>query len=266
MARILVIDDENNIRMMVRLALEQSGHEVETAEDGPSGLQKFGDCGNFDLVLLDQRMPGMEGLDVLREMKARCPDSRIVMITAFGTIDLAVDAMKAGATDFLRKPFTTDTLRGAVLGALMTEPRQAIPIPVPVEPEREKPVAAPEVRPLLYGLTTVNGYHIESDPQAVVIEDGDMRYTFSVRHPAGETKSCIVLLSARIILDVKALVRRDWLTWENRFWHALCEHVLSNYLYQNADYPPGFFIQVDEVDRSMKNWVKAATKAATGGW
>jgi DNA-binding response OmpR family regulator len=266
MARILVIDDENNIRMMVRIALEQSGHEVEVAADGPSGLEKFDGCGSFDLVLLDQRMPGMEGLDVLREMKARCPDSRIVMITAFGTIDLAVDAMKAGASDFLRKPFTTETLRGAVLGALMTEPRQPAPAPVPIEPEREEIAAPVEPSPLLYGLTTINGYHIESDPEAVVVEDGDMRYTFSVRHPSGETKSCIVLLPSHIVPDVKALVRRDWITQESRFWHALCEHVLSNYLYQHADYPPGLFLRVDEVDRSMRNWVKAAINASLNTW
>ena len=264
MARILVIDDENNIRMMVRLTLEQAGHEVETAADGPTGLEKFGDGSDFDLVLLDQRMPGMEGLDVLREMKARKPDSRIVMITAFGTIDLAVDAMKAGATDFLRKPFTTETLRGAVLGTLMNEPRQ--PILIPVLKEREKAVAALEPSPLLYGLTTVNGFHIESDPKAVVVEDGDMRYTFSVRHPAGETKSCVTLLTNHVMAEVKTLARRDSMPGEDRFWHALCEHVLSNYLYQNADYPPGFFIRVDELDRSMKNWVRASVKAVVGRW
>ena len=261
MARILVIDDENNIRMMVRLALEQSGHEVETAADGASGLQKFNDCGNFDLVLLDQRMPGMEGLEVLQEMKSRCPDSRIVMITAFGTIDLAVDAMKAGATDFLRKPFTTETLRGAVLGALMAEPKQPATTPVTMEPQQEKTAEIAEMSPLLYGLTTVNGYHIESNPEAYVVEAGDIRYTFLVRHPDGETKSCAVLLPAQIISDVNTLAHQNKMTQENRFWHALCEHVLSNYLYQNADYPPELFLRVDEIDRSLRNWVKVAVRA-----
>lgn len=259
MARILVVDDENNIRTMVQLALEQAGHEVDTAADGPSGLEKFGDGTSYDLILLDQRMPGMEGLEVLQEMKARNPSARIVMITAFGTIDLAVDAMKAGATDFLRKPFTTETLRGAVLGALMTTPK-------PVELAQPKPAAphaeAVEPSPLLYGLTTVNGYHIESDPMAVVVEDGNRRYTFAVRDPYGSTESCVVLLSAQVISDVKATARRTYQTDTNRFWHALCEHVLSDYLYRNASYPPDFFIRVDEVDRSMRNWVKAATKAA----
>lgn len=252
--------------MMVRLALEQAGHEVEVAADGPTGLEKFGDGSDFDLVMLDQRMPGMEGLDVLREMKALSPDSRIVMITAFATIDLAVDAMKGGATDFLRKPFTTETLRGAVIGALMTEPRQPAPIPAPAEPEKEEAIATLEPSPLLYGLTTVNGFHIESDPKAVAIEAGDLRYSFSVRNPSGETELCSVLLTSQVMEEVKTLARRDSMPGENRFWHALCEHVLSNYLYQNADYPAGFFIRVDEADRSIRNWVKASVKAVVGRW
>src|SRR5579872_503365 len=121
-ARILLIDDESNIRTMIRLALQHAGHTVETAADGPEGLEKFGSGEDWDLVLLDHRMPGMAGLDVLREIHRRDPNARVIMITAFGTIDLAVDAMKAGATDFLRKPFTTDTLRGAVRAALQAEP------------------------------------------------------------------------------------------------------------------------------------------------
>src|SRR5438034_8537810 len=104
MARILVIDDEHNIRTMIRLALQHVGHTVETAADGLEGLEKFGNGTAWDLTLLDQRMPGMEGLEVLREIRQRDSQAQVVMITAFGTIDLAVEAMKSGATDFLRKP------------------------------------------------------------------------------------------------------------------------------------------------------------------
>src|SRR5438874_1638850 len=104
--RILIIEDEENIRETVRFALEAAGYAVETAADGIEGLQDFGTGECWDLVVLDHRMPGMEGLEVLRRMRARDPQARILMATAYATIELAVDAMKAGALDFLRKPFT----------------------------------------------------------------------------------------------------------------------------------------------------------------
>ena len=121
MSRILVVDDESNIRLMLRLALSASGHEVETAADGLEALEKFGDGAAFDLVLLDQRMPAMEGIEVLRAMKERDSRARVIMVTAFGTVDLALAAGRAGATNFLRKPFTTDVLRGAVTAALAND-------------------------------------------------------------------------------------------------------------------------------------------------
>src|SRR5690349_1039030 len=118
MPRILLIDDEANIRMMIRLTLEQDGHTVGLAVDGEEGLRKYCEEGPWDVILLDQRMPGKVGLEVLREIRMTNPDACIIMITAFGTIDLAVEAMKAGATNFLRKPFTANVLRGAIKGAL----------------------------------------------------------------------------------------------------------------------------------------------------
>ena len=94
MARILLIDDEGNLRLMIRLALQHAGHTVETAADGPEGLAKFGEGAGWDLTLLDQRMPGMEGMEVLREIRRREPEAKVIMITAFGTIDLAGEAME----------------------------------------------------------------------------------------------------------------------------------------------------------------------------
>src|SRR3569832_749777 len=103
---------------MIRLALQHVGHEVETASDGEEGIRKFGDGHNWDLVLLDQRMPGMSGIEVQRAIRKKAPKTKLIMITAFGTIDLAAEAIQAGAMDFLRKPFTADTLRGAVQSAM----------------------------------------------------------------------------------------------------------------------------------------------------
>ena len=95
--RVLIVDDETNIRRMMRLTLEADGYEVEDAPDGVKGLELFGDGSRFDAVVLDQKMPGMDGIETLRQMLRRAPDATIVMVTAFGSIELAVDAMKAGA-------------------------------------------------------------------------------------------------------------------------------------------------------------------------
>ncbi len=121
--RILVVDDEEHLRRMMRLTLEASGYEVAEAADGEEGLKQFGDGLQFDATLLDQRMPGMDGLETLRRMKLQRADACIIMVTAYATIELAVDAMKLGATDFVRKPMTPDTLRHAVAAALAKRDR-----------------------------------------------------------------------------------------------------------------------------------------------
>ena len=74
-------------------------------------------------MLLDQKMPGLDGLETLRQLKERMPEACVVMVTAFASVELAVDAMRLGATDFLRKPMTPEMLRGAVAAALASRPR-----------------------------------------------------------------------------------------------------------------------------------------------
>src|SRR5258705_13997366 len=115
--RVLIIDDEEHVRQMMRLTLEAAGYQVHEAKDGPEGLRLFGDGVDWDVVVLDQRMPGMDGLETLRRLKLSDPGARIVMATAYGSIELAVDAMKLGASDFLRKPMTPEPLRNSVAAA-----------------------------------------------------------------------------------------------------------------------------------------------------
>src|SRR5690242_20827238 len=115
---ILIIDDEDHIRSMMRLTLEAAHHVVGEARDGLEGLKVYGDGSQWDVVVLDQRMPGIDGLETLRRLKTINPQARVVMATAYASIELAVDAMKLGATDFVRKPMTPETLRHAVSAAL----------------------------------------------------------------------------------------------------------------------------------------------------
>lgn len=116
MSRILIIDDEENIRLTVKTCLLGAGYEVQTAINGEDGLEQFA-TNPADLVLLDMKMPGKTGLDVLRELRQQSNVS-VIMITAFGNVEDAVSAMKLGAVDYLRKPFTPDQIRGIVAEVL----------------------------------------------------------------------------------------------------------------------------------------------------
>src|SRR5258705_13753510 len=122
--RILIIDDEENIRRVTRITLQAAGYEVGEADDGERGLAVFGDGSGWDAVLLDQRMPGMDGLETLRHINERDATARVIMATAYASIELAVDAMKLGASDFVRKPMTPEVLRNAVSAALTKKPRE----------------------------------------------------------------------------------------------------------------------------------------------
>jgi two-component system response regulator AtoC len=108
-SRILLIDDEENFRHMLSVILKKRGYDVETANNGIDGLKKV-DTGSYDTVLCDIRMPEMDGLEFLKEaQKAGC-ESTIIMMSAFGTLDTAIEAMKSGAYDYISKPFKPDEI------------------------------------------------------------------------------------------------------------------------------------------------------------
>ncbi|WP_018248357.1 sigma-54-dependent transcriptional regulator [Orenia marismortui] len=110
--KILIIDDEKNIRITLKQCLNQD-YEVVTAVNGEDGLDKF-QADNFDLVLLDMKLPGINGIEVLKQLKELDNNINTIMITGFGTIETAVETMKLGAIDYLRKPFAPDEIREIV--------------------------------------------------------------------------------------------------------------------------------------------------------
>lgn len=103
MSRILVIDDERAIRNSLKEILEYENHEVELAEDGPTGIEMVSKNG-FDVVLCDIKMPQMDGIEVLENLQDKNPEIPVIMISGHGNIDTAVDAIKKGAFDFIEKP------------------------------------------------------------------------------------------------------------------------------------------------------------------
>jgi len=117
MARLLIVDDEESIGDALRQVFEYEGHEVRVARDGPEALRMV-EASRPDVTLLDVKMPGMDGLEVLGKMKAGDPQAVIVMISGHGTIDTAVEATRKGAFDFLEKPLDTDRLLVTLRNAL----------------------------------------------------------------------------------------------------------------------------------------------------
>ena len=107
--RVLIIDDEENIRYMLQLILEDEGYEVELANDGAEGIEKIR-SNHFDFVISDIKMPKMSGLEVLTSVIESSPNIPVIIISAFGTVDTAIEAMKQGAYDYVMKPFKQDEI------------------------------------------------------------------------------------------------------------------------------------------------------------
>jgi len=116
-ANILVIDDEESMRDSCRQTLARNGNRVEVAEDGSKGLSML-EGESFDLVILDLKMPGLSGMEVLKKIRQYDPEAVVIVITGYATVESAVEAMKSGAYDFIPKPFTPDSLRAIVERAL----------------------------------------------------------------------------------------------------------------------------------------------------
>ncbi len=117
MANILIIDDNETIREGIAAVLAKSDHSCHVAEDGPKGLKLLSNR-RFDFIITDLKMEPMDGLEVLQKILERDEDAVVMLITAFGTVETAVEAMKLGAFDFITKPFTPDLLRAKAEQAL----------------------------------------------------------------------------------------------------------------------------------------------------
>jgi DNA-binding response OmpR family regulator len=235
--RILIVDDEAHIRQMMRLTLEAAGYETDEAATGEEGLALFGDGGGCAAVLLDQKMPGLDGLETLREIKKRAPEACVVMVTAFASIELAVDAMRLGATDFLRKPMTPEMLRGAVAAALASRPRVPLKHPGSVEAQ-----PTPHIETL-----TLNGFRIVRS--RVALEPTKGEHAFEVTHfPDGTTTQVVVRIDPEAVARVVRLTRHP-LQPGGAFWREQAERLLSAYLWSEGKVPEAGRLTVHDVSR-----------------
>lgn len=231
--RILIIDDEENIRRVTRLTLQAAGYEIGEAVDGERGLEEFADGSTWDAVLLDQRMPGMDGLETLRHIKDRRPDARVIMSTAYASIELAVDAMKLGATDFVRKPMTPEILRNAVTAALAKQ------LPGSISASREG-----SAKPLIQ-IITMNGFTI-LESEGARQEPHERRFT--VKSPTGGEHEVLVQIDDEAVGYVERMTRRQ-LPAENSFWTSQAQRLLSGYLWKEGKVPPTRKLTIKDIDR-----------------
>jgi two-component system response regulator AtoC len=150
MAKILVADDEQGLRAFVAEALEDDGHVVVQASDGAAAAQRLG-RESFDLLITDLKMPRLDGMALLRQVRAEQPELEVIVLTAFGTIDTAVEAMKLGAYDYLQKPIGSP-------GELRLLARRALEHRALLAAKDRATRDSPELPPLTYGdpaMTTV---------------------------------------------------------------------------------------------------------------
>lgn len=120
MKKILIVDDEESIRDFLSIMLKKEGYEITLAEDGQVALDLLKKK-SFDMIISDLQMPRVEGMELLKKVKAQCSDTAFLMITAFGTTETAIEAMKLGAYDYIMKPFKADEVRLIVNKALRSK-------------------------------------------------------------------------------------------------------------------------------------------------
>jgi len=104
---VLIIDDEKNMRHMLKFMLEKEQYAVSCEEDGLAALERMNQD-HFDYILCDIRMPRMDGLAFLEQARGKFPEKTYIMMSAYGTVDTALEAIKLGAYDYISKPFKTD--------------------------------------------------------------------------------------------------------------------------------------------------------------
>jgi DNA-binding response OmpR family regulator len=236
--KLLIIDDEPHIRKMMRLTLEAVGYDVDEAPDGQAGLDLFRDGGEYDAIVLDQKMPGLDGLETLQRIKERMADACVLMVTAFASIELAVDAMRLGATDFLRKPMTPEMLRGAVAAAIASKP-SARPLRRGATP---RPSGPPQITTL-----TLNGFQILHPPLATPASSPE--YQFRVKHFADGAEVTVTVTIDSDAVDRVARLTRRRLEPASTFWRLQAERLLSAFLWSEGKGPDTGRLTVHDVSR-----------------
>src|SRR6185295_6798224 len=242
--RVLIVDDEENIREMTRLALEAAGYEVGEAANGLEAFAIIGSDESWDAVLLDQKMPGMVGIEILRRLTVMLPTTPVIMMTAYASVDLAVEAMKLGATDFVRKPMTPEILRNALKAALAKV----------LERHHSKDCDRQQSAQV-----TLNGFSVLR--AADILDQAPQRPNercFIVRRPDGREQQVVVEIDPDAVSAVEK-VTND-LPLGKSFWTEQAEQFLRDFLWNDGNSPATGRLTLKGVEHQAL--AKAARKEA----
>jgi len=212
---ILIMEDDLNVAKGLEMVLTEEGYIVDLAGSGEFALEAFRQK-RFDLLVADLRLPDADGMDIVRQVRSKKPETEVIVITGYGTPSLAVDAMKIGVHDFLPKPFTEDQIKTAVFEAL-NEPTQRSEIEKvkPAETTEEKLIQKRQVIQVLNrtsedadfwrnlmenGSDALEGYHLSGEAKAA-LAGGDLKW---LNANVGE------LTQKQLMFIYKRLEREAW--------------------------------------------------------
>ncbi|MDP4199861.1 MAG: response regulator [Bacteroidota bacterium] len=204
---ILVVDDEKNIRLTVQHSLMAANYDVDTAADGLEGLTKFRDD-HYDLVLMDLRMPQINGIEMLREIRERDKHTAAIVITAYLTIDTLLEAFSLGVSDYIRKPFSPNDVRETVRRVLARETLDT------GQPAQQATVNLEAARKALAEQDIPRA--IELATRAVSLNSNDPdAYAFlgMLQHLDGNPKAAEQSFHEALLVDPQHQLSRDYLFW-----------------------------------------------------
>ena len=140
---VLLMEDEFSVAKGLEMVMHEEGYEVDLVDTGQKALDKFGAM-DFDLLVADLRLPDMDGMEVIRQVREKRPKTNVVIITGYPSVSSAVQAVKMGVSDYLRKPFTDDEIRAAVGKALKEKQKESMEALI-VETQKERLIQREEV-------------------------------------------------------------------------------------------------------------------------
>jgi len=212
---ILVMEDDLNVAKGLEMILSEAGYEVNLAGTGALAMQAFNEK-RYDLLVADLRLPDIDGMEVIKQVKSDKPDTEVVVITGYGTTATAVEAMKIGVHDFLPKPFTDDQIKSAINEALITQASKAEDNSVKrAKTEEEKLIQKREVSQVLNrtaedaefwkdlmenGSNALEDYTLSMEAKAAIVS-GDLKW---INENVGE------LTQKQLMFIYKRLEREAW--------------------------------------------------------